>query len=224
LKNVLGKWVWETYVALNIGEQPYYRVGGRELTWREACQLQQQPSPFWTEERMIEIDFVVPKEIDGKPTTVRRVLEVFAHATKPVGCRYIDPKVLNKYGDIPVEESYIARITFSVEKGTRGRTPAKRIRKIAERGKGLYRPHKLIELMIAVFLAHQVGKKMDYGPSWTYSQCEETIEEGEEVHYVMAGGFEEPTSDKPGGLHVGFKDSGRRYLGYAAGAGALQKF
>ena len=223
LEKVLGKRVWEEHVVEDVGEEPRYRIGGHPIPWRDVCKLQRKPSPFRVlEGTMIEVDFLVPKTMDGIPTTMNRVIEVFAKAKKPIGCRTINPVILEKYGDIPLEESYFARITFTVDEDTRVQEPADRVNTIEKKGQGLYRLPQEVEHMIYSFLAHQVGAPYGYGlDRVTYTQCVETIEENDGTEYpVMSGGLEEPAPGAPGGLSV----DGDDFVIESCGAGGLRKF
>jgi len=223
LEKVLGKRVWEENVVEDVGEEPRYRIGGHPIPWRDVCKLQRKPSPFRVlEGTMIEVDFLVPKTMDGIPTTMNRVIEVFAKAKKPIGCRNINPAILKKYGDIPIEESYLARITFTVDEDTRHQKPADRVNTIEKKGQGLYRLPQEVEHMIYSFLAHQVGAPYGYGEDrLTYTQCVETIEDNNGTETpVMSGGLEEPAPGAPGGLSV----DGDDFVIESCGAGGLRKF
>ena len=223
LEKVLGKRVWEENVMVAVEKEPHFRIGGHPIPWRDVCKLQREPSPLKVHKgTMIEVDFLVPKTMDGIPTTMNRVNEVFAKAKKPIGCRTINPVILEKYGDIPLEESYFARITFTVDEDTRCQKPAERVKTIEKKGQGLYRLPQEIEHMIYSFLAHQVGAPYGYGQNrLTYTQCVETIKGDNGTEYpVMSGGLKEPAPGAPGGLHVHYLDSVLECLG----AGGLRKF
>jgi hypothetical protein len=222
LQNLLGKQVWEEHVCDDVGQEPRYRIAGQPVPWLEVCKIQRAPSLFRTENgKMVEVDILVPAIIDGQPTTINRVLEVFARANKPIGCRYIYPGFQEVYGDIPIEESYIARITFTVDEDTRGKEPDTRVSIIHKKGQGKYRPFMGIEHMIFIFLAHQVGLKHGYGQDpWRYTQYIETLEVNGKTYPMMGGGFEEPAPGAPVGLCVGYSG----YVNGDLGAGGLRKF
>ncbi len=139
---------------------------------------------------MPEFDFLVPATINGQPTTINRVIEVFANARLPIGCDYFFSNMVEKYGDIPVEKSYWARHTWTVVQ-------------MHEKGKGINRVHKLIETIIFQFLCCQVGIESGYGRvPFTLSQCLETHTVAGKEWPIYAGGFKKPVPGAAGVLVV----------------------
>src|SRR3990167_8818963 len=101
---VLGKKVWEEARVGDVGEEPEYRMvpfngmDGEEIPWKEVCKMQKNPSSYLdrVNNRMIkmpEFDFLVPATINGRPTTIRHVIEVFKNARLPIGCSYINSDI-----------------------------------------------------------------------------------------------------------------------------------
>ena len=170
--------------------------------------------------KMPEFDFLVPKTINGQPTTIRRVIEVCKNARLPIGC-YIFFSIVAKYGDVPVEKSYIARHTWTVVNGTRDQESTVKEAQIHEKGQGLYRVHKLIETMIFQFLCYQAGIESGYGQDpWTWSQCFETFPINGKEYPIYAGAFKRPASGTAGGLDVFYY---HEEVYATRGAGALQE-
>ena len=217
---VLGKKVWEEARVGDVGDEPEYRMaafngmGGEVIPWKEVCKMHKYPSTYrdlsnkLVMTRMPEFDFLVPATINGLPTTINRVIEVFKHARLPIGCSYIDSSILARDGDVPIEESYFARLTWTVANDTRAKKPDVQIDEINKKEQGLYRLPKIIEMMIFQFLSYQEGIKSGYGndpPTW--SQCIETLTIGmlgvKEAPFY-AGGFKKPAPDAAGGLFVSF--------------------
>ncbi len=186
LRNVLGKSLWQESVHVDVGDEPCYRIDGRPLSWKEVCIMRKSRFLFDQASRLkwvyhllgvnnktVEIDFLVPATLNGVPTTIRRVLEVFARARLPTQYAYVNQEWLEKYGDDPIGESYWARCTLTVVDGTRNQQPEVRVQMIHEKGEGLYRLPRVIELTIFISLLHQAGKEC--GDGETFSQTIDTI-------------------------------------------------
>jgi len=224
LQKVLGKSVWENFVGVDVGEQPCYRIDGQPIPWREACKLQREPSLFEAKKGpMIEVDVLVPATINGKPTTINRVVEVFAHAPSPVALnKYINSEVLEQHGETPVTESRIVRVTYTVDEETRRQEANRRVAIIVSKGKGFYEPIKAITHFIYTGLAKQVGAPYGYGQDpWTFTQYEETLKSEGREWPLLGGGYQETTSGAPGGLTVSFDDG---CVSVNDGAGAQRDF
>jgi hypothetical protein len=222
LAKVLGKRVWTESVG-KVGAEPFYTIDGKPVLWRDVCRMHKAPSMF--DDRTIEkseVDFLVPATIKGESTTINHVLKVFASARIPIGCRFrISPKILKKYGDIPIKESYWVRHTWSIVKGTRNLEAQARAQMIAERGKGLYRLPMVIEELIFHFLALQAGLKSGCRKEpLTYTQCIEFIQEDNGNYPVYVGSFEDPTPDDTGGINC----SCNCYVREPDGAAAVRSF
>ena len=104
LAKVLGKRVWTESVG-KVGAEPLYTIDGKPVLWRDVCRMRKAPTKFGDQTiEKSEIDFLVPATIKAEPTTINHVLKVFATARIPIGCRFrISPKILKKYGDIPIK-------------------------------------------------------------------------------------------------------------------------
>jgi hypothetical protein len=218
LRNALGENIWKESVYVNVGDVPCYRVGGQPVPWKMVYAMHKSPSLFNAAKRVeeMEIDFLVPATLDGQPTTIRRVLEVFTRARFPTQCAFFNSDFLAKYGDIPIGESYWARYTITVVEGTREQEPQVRVQTIHEKGQGLYRLPMIIEHMIFTFLLYQAGKKCGYGRSpLTHSQTSETINDHGHEHPIYAGAVVR------GELFVYFE---RHVVRKSHGAGALRTF
>ena len=228
---VLGKQVWEESRVGDVGEEPEYRIvpfngmDGEKISWKEVCKMHKYPSSYQDKEnfrmtKMPEFDFLVPATIDGKPTTILLVMEVFAKARLPIECFHIRPDIEERYGDIPVEKSYFARHTWTVANDTREKKSDDKVVEINKKGQGLYRTAQIIEMMIFQFLSYQAGIESGYGQDpWTHSQCVETLMVGGKEYPIYAGGFKPPSLAAKGGLIVNINGEVRPSLG----AGCVRK-
>ena len=225
---VLGKKVWEEARVGDVGDEPEYRMAafngmdGEEIPWKEVCKMHKNPSSYLDQKngrmiKMPEFDFLVPATIQGHATTIRHVIEVFANARLPIGFG-IDPDTLDKYGDVPIKESYFARYTWTVLNETRGKDPDVLVVEINKKGQGLYRLPKIIEMMIFHFLSNQAGIESGYGRDiWTWSQCVETKTIHGRECPIYAGAFKKPSFGCNGILGVSYNVG----VGESTGAGGL---
>lgn len=221
----LGKQVWNKVAV--VGDVPPYPVVpfdgmcGEQISWREVCKMHKNPSSYRGEEGMVqmpEFDFLVPATINGKPTTINLVREVFANTRLPIICTC--PKIFKKYGDIPIERAYWARHTWTVVDDTLGEDPAVREAQIREKGKGLYRLPRVIEMMVFQLLSYLAGIESGYGRApWALTQCIESKEKNGKEVPVHSGGWKNPVPGEPlCGLYVMIYKGVQRSKDHGAGA------
>jgi len=177
LRNALGKKVWEESIAGEVGDEPPFTIEDMPIRWKDLYLMRKSRSLF--SQRSIEeceVDYLVPKTINGQPTTFNLIARVITTAGKPIRISDSDRTMMNlfinKYGDIPIEKSYWVRHTMTFVDGTRSQSdPQAREALIQKKGLGFYRLPKIIEKMIFVFLRFQTGNKGD-GEA---TQCLETL-------------------------------------------------
>lgn len=102
-----------------------------------------------------------------------------------------DPKILSQHGNVPVAESYFARMTFTAINATKGDDSGDRIVTVQSLSNGVYETHKIVEHVILAFLATQTGIKLGQA----FTQYAENIENGESKYPIFAGPFTGSTTD-----------------------------
>ncbi|MGD0665100.1 MAG: F-box protein [Rhabdochlamydiaceae bacterium] len=166
---IWGQLKWKIFARCNVKDASHYKDTERNpIPWKQVYKdhyltaEKKKSEPFSDfsakKERpgvMLEFDILVPKTINGQPTTINKILEVYSKAPRRV-CPMISEAFLKVYGNIPVEESYFARITFMLDADTCKKWPAERIAVIQEKGKGLYRLPKAIEHLVFMLLAPEL--------------------------------------------------------------------
>lgn len=148
----------------------------------------------------------IPKSIEGESFT----LNALGKLNGGKAYEYINPKVREQLGDIPVEEAHWVLMTKDVlgekergPKGSRGKdypTQEKMVAELAERSGEAYTVPQTLEavpVLIANLLKSGGGDIFGRGNGlWTYTRCQEEVCDEYGVWHVSVGGL------APSGLDI----------------------
>ncbi len=218
LKNALGKRVWDNNIGI-VENEPRLKIDGRELSWKEACQIMKAPcqfAPGRVEQNQTLL--LIPKTINCQQFTINYFRTLLEKASKPTCFNFISPQIAAQLGNIPIEESYWVLATNTVVEGTSGLEPQLQRVLINERGKGQYRSPRAIEHIAFIILGYEDGRACGYGPlTWGRSIDRAKIEQWD---YPVVVKFAPAAPGSPCGVDVNLSiiDIG------IDGSGCLRKF
>ncbi len=203
LKNALGKRVWDNNIGTVEGE-PRLKIDGRELSWKEVCQILKAPcrfAPGRVEQNQTLL--LIPKTINCQQFTINYFKTLLKKASKPTCFNFISPEIAAQIENIPIEESYLVLVTNTIVEGTRGLPPQALRDLIDKRGEGQYRLPRAIEHIAFIILEYEDGRECGYGRNpMTFSRSIDTVEMQQWHYSVIVGGFAPAARGSPGGLHV----------------------
>lgn len=195
--NIRGRQFWKQSVGCVVKDPSHYRQpDGNPIPWKKVYKERLERRLLFSvtpksKTGNPERDLLVPKTIDGAPTTINKIVELFSKKGVKL---FIDEGFLKIYGDIPVEESYFIRMTLLLDCDTRNKMPSQRIRVIDQKGEGLYRLPKAIEHLVYMLL----GPMDRNGYEQAFTQYVETMKDewGERTLPVIGGGFRKMNSSE----------------------------
>ncbi len=221
LKNALGKRVWDNNIGTVEGE-PRLKIDGRELSWKEACQILKAPCQFALGRvEQNQTLLLIPKTINGQQFTINYFKTLLEKASKPTRFAYITPETVAQLGNIPIEESYWVLATNTVVEGTRSQSLQAQRNLINKRGKGQYRLPRAIEHIAFIILGYEDGREPGYGRNPTaYSRSIDTVKIQQCHRPVVVGRFAPAAPGSPGGVDVSISVLDDECYG----SGGLRKF
>jgi hypothetical protein len=203
-----GKEKWAQYFG-DIGVEPPLPPDIEEIL--------QSPCPYFEGRTVAQTHMLVliPETINGKPLNLKNLIELIKEPKdgNKTCFQPIWEKILKEHGDTPITKSRWVLMTKEVIPGSLNKSFAEQQELIAKNSN--YSVPTLVEAAVCILMHYvQTGKRLYCDDPYTFTRCQESVEDDEEIWQVIVGGF----------LRSGLGVNYYRYVSRNVGVGGLRKF